>query len=771
MDYDEFFKAVKEGNQSKVKEFIGAGIDVNKVDSESGRCALHMAIYLDRIHVVHELLKAKDIDVNVQDEDKDTPLHYAIRSSHIIYLKNLLKVDGLNPNIQNNDGNAPIHLSLSIDGRLPEFILLLKDERVDVNLSNNTDTPLIYAIKGYGLMHQVLEILKHPDIDVEKKDKLGNTPLRYAVNRARLDIVKALLGKGANVDGPSKDGVTPLHEAILSKTLGIFLELLNKNASIESKITEENITPLIAACTAQYPNMILALLERGANPNAKTTTGMTPLYICCNYGLLASVKELLKKGADPNIAVIRGRFTGRTPLYNACKGGFIDIVKVLLEIPKGPQAIDKDSGASKQVLREAKEGKFYPGIRNLILEFFKEPGPGDEPWKGWTRSDAEAMDAIFGAIEPHKNFPENERYAFVPLDDITYCPICLAYTPRLGKAGETKGCMYMYHDCTKTAGVVYHEGLYAKYKSDDGLIWWCTICNRIAKGHQHYALAPPDVEGDLPRVLKATGSPFDKSCKPGHGGGGVEEKIRRFMRLRELAKELTGEKLTRQEAVNTLVEEMWTAGLTERRDAKRVAAALEAKEFPNRAANFPANRANAPVANRNYPNITRSAANLAELKPVISRDVEKWDSIELEYLKPAILFNHREPPTAANAQGKIVKHKPGKEDGDDGEWLGFKTIQERIEYYVKNYSAEDFAACPITGCKAKLYPDEIQEVVPKELYEEYRKAFNKRFPEGVKGGGKKRFTRRQRKQKGGAFKGIFRVLDDAKCVRPWKTGR
>jgi ankyrin repeat protein len=672
-------------------------------------------------------------NINTRGDDGMTPLQVAALVGNDKVVEALLKIDGIDVNAKDNDiRDAPIHQAIRA-GKIECVKLLLAREEINVNIKNDDDTPLYVAI--YKSNEPIaLELLKREDVDVNIPNYVGETPLYEACRRKLFQIVKPLIEKGADVNAKTKN---------------------SKN------------TPLHAAASEGAATIVETLLQHHADVNSQNKWGTTPLFFATTYYHLATARVLLEGGADLNIAT-NGK---ETPLSHICESSKLgypileSFVKLFLDNPR----LDKSAEVNKKLLSKAKQGLFTGKLNTLLISALGAASAhGAEKWKGWTRSDAVAMDAIFGAIEPHKNFPNNERYTFVPLDDITYCPICLAYTPRVGAAGETKGCMYMYHDCTKTAGVVYHEELYEKYKSDDGLIWWCTICNRIAKGHQHYALGPPDVEGDTPRVLKATGSPFDKSCKPGHGGGGIEEKVRRFMRLREVAKELNeraGE-ITRQEAANTLVEEMWLAGLAERRDAKRVAAALEAKAFPNKAENFPANRANAAgPPNRNYPNVTRSAANVAELKPIISRDTEKWDSVDLDYLKPAILFHHRD------TTGKVVRHTPGKENGDDGEWLGFKTVRERIEYSVKNFGAEDFGACPIAGCKARLYPDEIQQAVSKELYEDYRKAFNKRFAEGVKGGGKKRFTRRQRKQKGGAYQGLFHKLEDAKCVRPWKTGR
>jgi ankyrin repeat protein len=712
-----------------------------------------------------------------------TPLFLAVERDYIDIVKKLLNADGIDPNILNEKTEiAPIHLA--IDSRHQDILKeLLKHANVDVNLPDlrkSKETPLINAVRD-GNTDPVKELLKRDDIDVEKKDAKGERPLRYAAYRQNMEILKALLEKGADVNGRSANGFTALHEASSNGALAVVKELLKRNADVNLTLSQDNITPLFIATMGstnrrfedrygdedRYSDIIKELLDAGANPNVESPEGITPLYLVSKSGRLNSVKYLLQKGANVNIAAKFGAIKRNTALYVACERGFLEIVNEILSVPKGPAAIDKTSEGAKKVLEAAKDGKFSAEIQKPILDFFKEKSRGDELWKGWTRSDAATMDAIFGTIEEMKGHEGDEEFSFVPLDDITYCPICLAFSPRMPKKkdrntpeNQSKGCMYVYHNCRKTAGAILHEGLYNKYKSSDQIIYWCTICNRIALDHQHYALGPPSVDGPLPPLL-STGNPYGKTCKP--NGGGVEEKIRRLMRLREVAKELTetaGE-ITNQEAVNRLVEEMWAAGQGE----DDVDAVLAAKEFPIKAANFPANRANANAPNRNYPNVTRSAANLETLKPEISKDVPKWDPIALDTLAPAVLFNHRRP------DGKVVHHKRGKEDGEDGEWLSFKTIKERIEEYVKNYGAEGFGMCP-TECGARLYPDEVKDIVSEDLYEKYRKAFNK-YP-WPKEGGRRRQTRRQaKKQSGGTkpYEGIFHPLTDISCVKPWKVGR
>jgi hypothetical protein len=56
-------------------------------------------------------------------------------------------------------------------------------------------------------------------------------------------------------------------------------------------------TPLLSA--AASPELARILLERGADPNARSGSGWTPLIRACNAGCTESARLLLAAGADP----------------------------------------------------------------------------------------------------------------------------------------------------------------------------------------------------------------------------------------------------------------------------------------------------------------------------------------------------------------------------------------------------------------------------------------------------------------------------------------
>lgn len=81
--------------------------------------------------------------------------------------------------------------------------------------------------------------------------------------------------------------------------------------------------------------IVRALLDKGADVNAKFRYGATALSYAADKGHVEVVKILLERGANPNV---RDTFYNTTPIEWALSKGHIPIVKALLD--KGAEGID-----------------------------------------------------------------------------------------------------------------------------------------------------------------------------------------------------------------------------------------------------------------------------------------------------------------------------------------------------------------------------------------------------------------------------------------------
>jgi len=169
----------------------------------------------------------------------------------------------------------------------------------------------------------------------------GLSPLHLAARQGHRDAVKALVDAGANVNQPSSgDHVTSMLIATINGQFDIAKYLLDRGA--DPNLAQDNgVTPLYAALNVQwaakalypqprayeqqklsYLQVMEALLQKGANPNARLTkkvwysqydfdqsgvdeTGATPFWRAAYSSDIDAMKLLVKWGADPTIPTIR----------------------------------------------------------------------------------------------------------------------------------------------------------------------------------------------------------------------------------------------------------------------------------------------------------------------------------------------------------------------------------------------------------------------------------------------------------------------------------
>ena len=96
-------------------------------------------------------------------------------------------------------------------------------------------------------------------------------PVAAAVEMANVEVVRALLDAGAEPDGVT-NGESALWRAALGDRLEVAQLLLQRGANVDLG-NRDGMTPALAAVTAGNYNMALFLLQRGANPAAKTLNG------------------------------------------------------------------------------------------------------------------------------------------------------------------------------------------------------------------------------------------------------------------------------------------------------------------------------------------------------------------------------------------------------------------------------------------------------------------------------------------------------------------
>jgi len=151
---------------------------------------------------------------------------------------------------------------------------------------------LILALQGESLkVAKVLWDAKGIDIDV--RNRVGETPLMMAALKAEVDAASALVAHGAAV---RKDGWSPLHYAATGGSAAIVNMLLAKGAALEAR-SPNGTTPLMMAARYGNEEAVDALLAAGADRTLKNDLGMDASAFAASAG-----REKLAARLKPAVA-------------------------------------------------------------------------------------------------------------------------------------------------------------------------------------------------------------------------------------------------------------------------------------------------------------------------------------------------------------------------------------------------------------------------------------------------------------------------------------
>ena len=139
---------------------------------------------------------------------------------------------------------------------------------------------------------EALELIEKK-VDINAKDKYGETPLHAAVKAGNTAKVWAMLAKGANIEAKNKDDWTPLHTAARLGKEAVATILIDKGAKVNAK-DNYGSTPLHRAAHNGRKAVAALLIDNKADINAKDNSGKTPLgVVYC--GNKEAMQALLRK--------------------------------------------------------------------------------------------------------------------------------------------------------------------------------------------------------------------------------------------------------------------------------------------------------------------------------------------------------------------------------------------------------------------------------------------------------------------------------------------
>lgn len=113
--------------------------------------------------------------------------------------------------------------------------------------------------------------------DLDERDPMsGATPMIIATVFGQMEVLKALIGAGADVNYKNNEGSTPLIVAAVFDRIEVSKMLIEAGADVNVK-NNEGSTALITAALLCRTEIVRALLKNGADKNIKNKAGHTAL--------------------------------------------------------------------------------------------------------------------------------------------------------------------------------------------------------------------------------------------------------------------------------------------------------------------------------------------------------------------------------------------------------------------------------------------------------------------------------------------------------------
>jgi ankyrin repeat protein len=346
-------------NKDAVRSLLQKKADVNAPQVD-GTTALHWAVRADDLETADLLLRA-GANVSAANRELVTPMRLATVNGSAAMIERLIKA-GANPNGSLSKFGDTALMLAARTGKV-DAVKLLLDSGADVNAVETWGgtTALMWAASERHL--DVVKLLIAHGADVNARsyfvpsahgrgfegatpeppkpnqavDELAGgwlTPLMFAAREGDLEMARALVAAGADLNAVAGDGKDALGLAIFNGQYELASFLIDNHVNV-NHADAQRFTPLFWAVDRRN-------MELGTNGFPWTVT-IDPLPL---------IKKLLDAGADPNAVVNntpRGRNRNASPrivfasaLHRAAFAGDLELSKLLLAYGADPHAVSSD---------------------------------------------------------------------------------------------------------------------------------------------------------------------------------------------------------------------------------------------------------------------------------------------------------------------------------------------------------------------------------------------------------------------------------------------
>jgi ankyrin repeat protein len=312
LDAQSVFEAAEQGDASAVRELLANQPELVAQTDARGRTLLHVAAAYGHVEICAALTDA-GAEVNVADEDSETPLHYAIRRDQLAAAEFLLQRDA-DTEVRNAYGRTPLLLVARETGN-NEMARLLIAAGADVNVLDRFGaSPLgLAAWRGFrGLVNLFLdEAATLPPADSWEAKSLAMFGAEKGLERLFLLCADS----GVDLGMRNESGGSMLHSASQGGSELIVARMLDMGYDVNERDRYGRV-PLHYAAELGREAVAQTLLDRGADIDARSLAGETPYNTAEAVGREAMARFLAAAGASTEprgFPALEGPYLGQTP--------------------------------------------------------------------------------------------------------------------------------------------------------------------------------------------------------------------------------------------------------------------------------------------------------------------------------------------------------------------------------------------------------------------------------------------------------------------------
>lgn len=304
---------IKRLGYTTMSKLLSNGANPN-AQNNSGQSALHLAVLHDLSYYTLSSLIKKGANVNIQDANGKTPLHLLLKMTdkdNRFYIDTLLQARRCNPNIQDHHGRTALHYHAK-DGEYRP------DQNAGIN--GHLDAQLQQMMQDHQRQNEAM--LRQ--MEVQRRQMRA----RRRQMLARFMAQMGQLPPGYNPGNDEEEDLDNHEEGD-----GTIVSALICAGSDVHLMDHKGRTPLFYAAEAGHLEILVALLQAGANPNVQNET--TPLHLAVTHGHTAIVEALLQAGSSVHALEAA---SGSTCLHCAASRDDTSILALLLRAGANPNA-------------------------------------------------------------------------------------------------------------------------------------------------------------------------------------------------------------------------------------------------------------------------------------------------------------------------------------------------------------------------------------------------------------------------------------------------